>query len=81
MQCEPERAGGLQRTERPDHTRTGRKRGEYDFRGQTSFPYKLQIQGASGVTSGTAYIYLLDSSGNVTSKIEYPGIVFSQVNS
>ena len=51
------------------------------FEGQTSFPYKLQIQGASGVTSGTAYIYLLDSSGNVTSKIEYPGIVFSQVNS
>ena len=50
------------------------------FEGQTTFPYKLQIQGASGVTSGTAYVYLLDDSGNVTSKIEYPGIVFSQVN-
>lgn len=50
------------------------------FEGQTTFPYKLQIQGASGVSSGTAYVYLLDASGNVTSKIEYPGIVFSQVS-
>lgn len=50
------------------------------FEGAAQFPYKLQIQGVSGVSSGTAYVYLLDSAGNVTSKIEYPGIVFSQVS-
>ncbi len=49
------------------------------FEGTTQFPYKLQIQGASGVSSGTAYVYLLDSAGNATNKIEYAGIVFTQV--
>jgi serine/threonine-protein kinase len=51
------------------------------FEGTTTFPYRLQVQGASGVSEGTAYVYLLDSaSGAVTSKIEYAGINFSQVN-
>lgn len=49
------------------------------FEGTTSFPYRLTVQGASGVDTGTAYIYLLDSaSGEVTSKIEYPGISFAK---
>jgi hypothetical protein len=51
------------------------------FEGTTTFPYRLQVQGADGVTEGTAYIYLLDqTTGAVTSTIEYPGIKFSQVN-
>ncbi len=51
------------------------------FRGSTTFPYHLKVQGAPGVASGTAYVYLLDSStGEVVSKIEYPGITFSRVN-
>lgn len=49
------------------------------FEGTTTFPYRLQVEGASGVSSGTAYVYLLDASGAVTSTIEYPGITFSQV--
>ena len=49
------------------------------FEGTTSFPYRLTVQGAAGVDTGTAYIYLLDSaSGEVTSKIEYPGISFAK---
>lgn len=48
------------------------------FEGTTTFPYRLQVQGASGVASGTAYIYLLDpQTGEVSSKIEYPGITFT----
>ena len=51
------------------------------FEGTTSFPYRLQVQGAAGVSEGTAYVYLLDSNtGAVTSTIEYAGITFSQVN-
>ncbi len=51
------------------------------FEGQTTFPYTLQVRGAEGVSSGTAYVYLLDPNTNeVTNTIEYPGIVFSQVN-
>lgn len=51
------------------------------YEGAVSFPYHLQIEGAAGVTEGTAYIYLLDgTTGEVTSTIEYPGITFSQVN-
>ena len=50
------------------------------FEGTTTFPYRLTVQGASGVETGVAYIYLLDSStGEVSSKIEYPGITFSKV--
>ena len=51
------------------------------FEGQTTFPYTLNVRGAEGVTTGTAYVYLLDpTTGEVTSTIEYPGIIFSQVN-
>ena len=51
------------------------------FEGTTTFPYRLQVQGASGVSDGTAYVYLLDpSTGEVTGTIEYTGITFSQVN-
>lgn len=49
------------------------------FEGTTTFPYHLQVEGAAGVSEGTAYVYLLDGSGRVTSTIEYPGITFSQV--
>lgn len=48
------------------------------FEGSASFPYRMQVQGPSGVDSGTAYVYLLDDvTGEVTSKIEYPGITFT----
>ncbi len=50
------------------------------FEGTTTFPYHLQAAGTAGATEGTAYVYLLDSSGSVTGTIEYPGITFSQVN-
>lgn len=51
------------------------------YEGSTTFPYDLQVQGASGVETGTAYIYLLDAeTGQAESKIEYPGIAFTQVN-
>ena len=50
------------------------------FEGTTTFPYRLTVQGASGVETGVAYIYLLDAStGEVSSKIEYPGITFTNV--
>ena len=51
------------------------------FEGTTTFPYHLQVDGAAGVASGTAYVYLLDpTTGESTSKIEYPGIAFYQVD-
>lgn len=51
------------------------------YEGSVTFPYELQVQGASGETTGTAYIYLLNpETGEVESKIEYPGITFVQVN-
>ena len=51
------------------------------FEGTTTFPYRLKVQGNSGVTEGTAYVYLLDpSTGEVTGTIEYPGIVFNKVD-
>ncbi|MCD7745045.1 MAG: Stk1 family PASTA domain-containing Ser/Thr kinase [Lachnospiraceae bacterium] len=50
------------------------------FEGTTSFPYLLQVSGADGVSTGIAYVYLLDAdTGEVTSKIEYSGITFSEV--
>ncbi len=51
------------------------------FEGTTTFPYLLQVTGETGVTTGIAYVYLLDeSTGEVTSKIEYSGITFSEVS-
>ncbi len=50
------------------------------YEGAVTFPYVLKVQGAPGETTGTAYVYLLDAAGNVTSKYEYPGINFSQKN-
>lgn len=51
------------------------------FEGQTTFPYELRVQGASGVESGTAYVYLLDpQTGDVAGKIEYPGITFTRTD-
>lgn len=50
------------------------------FEGTTTFPYLLQVTGATGVSTGIAYVYLLDEdTGEVTSKIEYSGITFSEV--
>lgn len=51
------------------------------FTGQATFPFALKVQGAEGVTTGTAYVYLLNSAGEVESTVEYAGIVFSQKNS
>ncbi|MCD8347099.1 MAG: protein kinase [Lachnospiraceae bacterium] len=52
------------------------------FEGTTTFPYTLQVEGASGVSTGIAYVYLLDEdTGEVISKIEYSGIAFSEVTS
>ena len=51
------------------------------YEGSVTFPYDLQVQGASGVETGTAYIYLLNAeTGEVESKIEYPGIAFMKVD-
>ncbi len=49
------------------------------FEGSAAFPYHLQVAGEDGVLTGTAYVYMLDDDGAVTKKIEYPGIVFAQV--
>ncbi len=50
------------------------------FEGNTTFPYHLQVTGEDNVGTGTAYVYLLDDDNNITSKIEYAGIEFSEVN-
>ncbi len=51
------------------------------FEGTTTFPYLLQVTGETGVSTGIAYVYLLDEdTGEVTSKIEYSGITFSEVS-
>ncbi len=50
------------------------------FEGKTAFPYHLKVAGEDGATTGTAYVYLLDGNGDVTSKIEYSGIDFYQVD-
>ncbi|MCD8103586.1 MAG: Stk1 family PASTA domain-containing Ser/Thr kinase [Lachnospiraceae bacterium] len=51
------------------------------FEGTTTFPYLLQVAGVDGETTGIAYVYLLDEdTGEVTSKIEYSGITFSEVS-
>ena len=46
------------------------------FEGTTSFPYLMNVRGQDGVASGTAYVYMLDASGNVLSTTKYDGIAF-----
>jgi hypothetical protein len=46
------------------------------FEGVTSFPYLLNVEGIPGVSTGTAYVYLLDASGNTQSTTRYDGIQF-----
>ena len=48
------------------------------FEGATSFPYLLNVRGQDGVSTGTAYVYMLDASGNVLSTTKYDGIAFYQ---
>lgn len=48
------------------------------FEGTTSFPYLLNVQGQDGISSGTAYVYMLDAAGNVLSTTKYDGIAFYQ---
>lgn len=46
------------------------------FEGSTSFPYLLNTEGAPGVSTGTAFVYVLDGNGNVQSTTRYDGIEF-----
>lgn len=52
------------------------------FEGSANFPYSLsQVEGQPGVSTGTAYVYLLDpQTWAVTATYQYEGISFSQVN-
>ena len=36
----------------------------------------MNVRGQDGVASGTAYVYMLDASGNVLSTTKYDGIAF-----
>lgn len=51
------------------------------YEGYATFPYSLNgIQGQPGVTTGSAYVYLLDPQTlEVTSTYQYDGIQFSQM--
>jgi len=52
------------------------------FEGTTTFPYYLNVQGQTGVSEGTVYIYTLDpTTWQVTSKTRYDGLQFSEVQS
>ena len=46
------------------------------FEGVTDFPYLLNVEGAAGVSSGTAFVYLMDENGNILSTTRYDGIEF-----
>lgn len=46
------------------------------FEGTASFPYLLNVEGIPGVSSGTAYVYMMDAYGNVLSTTRYDGIEF-----
>jgi serine/threonine-protein kinase len=48
------------------------------FTGQATFPYSLKVQGMEGVSTGTAYVYLLNDAGETESTVEYAGILFSE---
>ena len=51
------------------------------YEGYATFPYSLSgVQGQPGVTTGSAYVYLLDPQTlEVTSTYQYDGIQFSQM--
>lgn len=51
------------------------------YEGYVTFPYSLSgVQGQPGVTTGSAYVYLLDPQTlEVTSTYQYDGIQFSQM--
>lgn len=51
------------------------------YEGYATFPYSLNgVQGQPGVTTGSAYVYLLDPQTlEVTSTYQYDGIQFSQM--
>ena len=46
------------------------------YEGTANFPYLLNAEGAAGVPTGTAYVYLLDDYGNIQSTTRYDGIEF-----
>ena len=46
------------------------------FEGVTEFPYLMNLEGAPGVSSGTAYVYVMDGYGNIQSTTRYDGIEF-----
>jgi len=50
------------------------------YEGTGDFPYILNVQGADGVGTGTAYVYTLDDNGNVLTKTTYDNIDFNQVD-
>ena len=49
------------------------------FEGETEFPYILNTEGIAGISTGTAYVYELDSDGNVLYKTSYYPIEFKEV--
>ena len=50
------------------------------YEGAVTFPYLLQVEGAQGVETGTAYVYEIDESGSVSkARTEYDNIDFSPV--
>ena len=48
------------------------------FEGTGTFPFLLNVRGQDGVSTGTAYVYMLDASGNILSTTKYDGIAFYQ---
>ena len=52
------------------------------FEGNTTFPYLLSVEGKPGVATGTAYVYIMDSSTwNITSTTMYSDITFYEEDS
>lgn len=52
------------------------------FEGNTTFPYVLNVEGKPGVSTGTAYVYIIDpNTWNVTSTTMYSDITFYEEDS
>ena len=50
------------------------------FEGIITFPYSLNVEGAAGVSTGTAYVYVLDAqTWEIETTIKYP-IEFESVS-